>query len=266
MSNNVNESQIKDIEALVRGSTVHVIAADTTAAPFALVPPGYKLEDLEKLLERPRRIVQTADLTSIESFIAYVMAHKEPQTVIFASDSDRRLRAAIDYHESADLPSWCRHQATYEAKLSREAKAWFGADGNAMSQVAFAEFLEEHADQVVAPAGAALLEQALKLQVIQKAVFGSAMRLQTGEFQLNWSQENEKGTVELPERIRLGIPIFHRGPSYAIEARLRYRVSEGKVAFTYKIIEKERAIEHAFEKVVEEVRTALALPIYFGSR
>ncbi len=211
-------------------------------------------------------------MTSLDSFNDYVKRWRGAGTVLFASDSKRSIEAVIDYHPSEISPSWCTHRVQYFAELSREATAWKGADGRSMSQMDFAEFLEEHVADVVNPPGALLLEQALKLQILRKVAFGSAARLQSGEFQLNWSQENDKGTVELPERIEIGIPLFHKGKGYKITARLRYRLNEGTVTFSYRLNEFETSIEHAFDEVVKEAIAGTAgdgqerLPLFRGSR
>lgn len=259
------ETEIRDIERIVRGSTIH----EVDGAQFAVVPNGYKLEDLEKLQQAPRRIRENVVLHTVDAFIEYAKEwRKTGVSVIFANEEARSLRAVIDYHSKlgeVDAASWGTHKASYTAKFSREALAWMGKNGKPMSQIEFAEFLEEHIADVVEPAGADLLERALKLQFIQKAVFGSAVRLQSGEFQLNWSEENQKGTVELPEKIALGIPLFHGGTAYKIEARLRYRLAEGKVTFTYKLVEIEAAIEHAFAEVVTKVcQEVTGVAIYQG--
>jgi uncharacterized protein YfdQ (DUF2303 family) len=247
-------------------ASMTVLDVDSSGTPFVVIPEGHKLHDLEAMLESPRRVRQVVELATIESFVAYVQRFAEDGTTVFADESKRRLEAVLDYH--AGEPRWCSHRAVFAATMSREAAAWFALDRKAMPQIEFAEFLEEHVGDVVEPAGAELLERALKLQFIQKAVFGSAVRLQSGEFQLAWSQENEKGTVELPEKIALGLPIFHRGDAYRLEARLRYRLNEGKVNFTYRLIERERAVEHAFAKIVERVKTELGADaqVIAGSR
>lgn len=259
------ETETAAAARLANAACVH---AEHTQVPFVVVPNDHKIEPLENLQAAPRRIRETVNTTTVESFIAYVSKHKTGLAAIFANEEQRRLSAVLDYHGDANLPSWCTHNANYTAKLSREAIAWLGMDGKGQEQIAFAEFLEEHIADVVEPAGADLLERALKLQFIQKAVFGSAVRLQSGEFQLQWSEENQKGTVELPEKIAIGIPIFHNGKAYKVEARLRYRLSEGKVTFTYKLIEPQRAIEHAFAEVVKQVVDGVGngVPLYFGTR
>lgn len=259
-----NENHVKAIADLVRASTID---SEATDVPFVVVPAGYNLQDLEKLADAPRRIREAVKLATVDSFIEYVNEWKTPDiSVIFCNENARALHATIDYHEG-DSPSWCTHGANYKAELSREAQAWMANSGKPMPQLIFAEFMEDRVADVVSPSGADLLERILQLQILKKVVFGSALRLQTGEFQLNWSEDNEKGSVEFPEKISLGIPLFHKGKAYKIEARLRYSLSEGKVSFTYKLLNIDEALEDAFAEIVTRVKQEVTeVKTFQGSR
>ncbi|WP_269057538.1 DUF2303 family protein [Yersinia pseudotuberculosis] len=81
-------------------------------------------------------------------------------------------------------PTWNDHRAHYRCELSKAWKIWQKYDGQTLSQEQFAELLEDRAADVVNPTGAELLEIATKFQVIRKAVFGSAMRLATGDWRI----------------------------------------------------------------------------------
>lgn len=265
-SNTTIESQVGDIERLVRGSTVHLLP-DTLEVPFVLIPEGFKLKDLEEQQVKPRRVREAITLNTVESFIDYLKEWGDANSSIFADEPARSLGAVIDYHEDAKTPSWGTHTAGYTAKLSRELQAWQAAAGKPLPQVMFAEFIEDRIADVASPQGADLLERVLKLQILTKGVFGSALRLQTGEFSLQYSEEQEKGSVELPEKLSLGIPLFHGGVSYKVDVRLRYRLAEGKVTFIYKLVDIDRLIEHAFSEVVQKVAASLSeVKIYQGAK
>jgi uncharacterized protein YfdQ (DUF2303 family) len=260
--NTENPTETSDMERLVRVSTVH--AEPDLEVPFVLVPDGYSLKDLESLRPGPRRIRETIDLHNLTSFTDYVNKWKDDDSVIFANTGERSLRAVLDYHNPVGA-SWGSHRANYVAKMSREAVAWMASNSSPQNQQQFAEFIEDRIGDVVKPEGADLLERVLKLQIITKATFRSALRLQTGQVQLAYSEEDENGTVELPEKIEI-IPLFHNGQGYKLDARLRYRLTEGKVHFTYKLLEIDRAIEQAFDEVVERVRAVTSLSVLMGAR
>ena len=232
-------------------------------APFTVIPQGYSIENLERLMPRPTRIKSAVKVSSIDSFLSYLIDRKTDHTVVFADEKTRTMLGVIDYHEKAGVASWCTHQVEYTADLSREWLAWLSMHNKALSQIDFADFLEERITDIVKPSGSEMLEIATKLHVIQKAVFGSAVHLRTGEFQLQWSNENQKGTVEVPEKVELGIPVLHKGAAYKVEARLRYRLHEGAVHFTYKLVEPEHTVETAFAKQVAEIAST-GIRIYEG--
>lgn len=255
---------VGDMERIVRGSTV--FKPEGCEAAFLQVPNGYQVKDLEFLAKQPRRIRESISHENVDSFIEYLNQWGNEDTTIFANGSDRYLRAVIDYHVDTSTPSWCSHQTSYTARLSRELLAWQSKNGQALTQVDFAEFIEDRISDVVDPVGADLLERVLKLQIIQKATFRSAIRLQTGQVQLQYSEEDENGTLELPDKITLGLPVFHNGDPYKVQARLRFKLAEGKVSFSYKLLEIDRAIEHAFAEVVAKVKAGAADVTIFAAQ
>lgn len=255
------QTEVQSLAGLVNAAKVHEVSG--LIAPFVVVPKDHTVRDLRELQAEPSRIVGSVSADSVESLISYSRKFSDSRSTIFASEVSREIMVLMDYH-TPNAPSRNTHKAAYKAKPSREWNAWMAIHGKAMDQIAFAEFLEEHTADVVQPAGAELLELATKFQLIRKAVFGSAARLQSGEFQFKYSDENQKGSIEVPEVITLGIPVFHAGKPYSITARLRYRLAdEGKLFFIVKLNDPERTVEHAFKSITEQVKRELAdLPYY----
>lgn len=246
-------TEAQTIQDIVKSQQVF----DIHGNPAIALPEGYELADLEHFLPAPRRIRQNVKLLSADSFIQYCAKFATDASVILADANQTKLTAQLDYHADPATPDWCSHSAVYQCVKSKPWKIWEEHNEKAMGQEAFAEFLEDRAGDIITPTGAELLEIATKFQVIRKAVFGSAIRLATGEFQFNYSDENDKGTIEVPEVITLGLAPFHNGESYEVQARLRYRLREGKLAFTFKLINPERVIEDAFNSVVESVKAGV---------
>ena len=86
--------------------------------PFAVVPEGYKLHDLEAFGLQPRRIRQKIPLRSLESFTEYVARFKnDDATTIFADQDNTRLTCVLDYHPNPAEADWCDHVATYNCPL-----------------------------------------------------------------------------------------------------------------------------------------------------
>lgn len=153
---------------------------------------------------------------------------------------------------------WKDDIITMKVSESRELGQWrpfFDWRG----QLDFAEFLEEHVDEV--EGGAELLELALTLDLTRDSQCKSAVRLQTGGTQLNY-QDDTSSSVIIPDRIKLLIPLFAGGPIFKLEAFLRYRLRGGGVSFLIKPKLLDRAIEQGFMEMVEEAAPNLPVPIF----
>ena len=230
----------------------------------AIVPDGYSLHDLEQLRDNPSRIKSAVKMLSQESLVTYLDRFSNDCSVVFADVGNKRVTAVIDYHDP-ELPEWCSHKAIYDCPLSEAWKAWDAADRRVMGQLEFAEFLENRiadiapvGDVYAGPSGAELLEMVLVFQETRKSEFKSVSRLSDGTFSVAFSDEkNGSSQAALPEKISLSIQPFHNGKHYLVECRVRYRLRDGELKLWVELIEPEKTIEHAFNTVIEEVKTSL---------
>lgn len=224
--------------------------------PLALVPQGTALVDIEAYLPAPDRKVTTVNVYDVDSLAAYIADQNENRTRIFASVSKRTVEAVIDYHDEA--PSWCSHRAVLSCPFSDDWNDWNAKNKAALPQVTFAEFLEDHKWNVVDPDSATLMQIVQNLEANKSVVFRSGVNLQDGSFQLEYTESVEdqtKGKLKVPKQLALGIQPFKFGKPYEVLARLRYRIQDGKLTFTYLLDRPDRVLEDAFKKVVEEVAT-----------
>ena len=252
------------------------IAAHTpkTDIPAAVVPNNHSVKSLENLQLQPSLIRQSVNLISASSLVAYVKKFADGRTAIFADKSATRIEAVLDYHSAPTSPEWTNHRAVYDCPYSDEWQEWSARDKRPMNQTDFAEFLENHiqdiapiSDDYKGPSGTALLEMVLAFQETRKAEFKSVRRLQDGTFQMSYSDEKSgSGNTSLPEKISLAIAPFHNGAPYQVEARIRYRLKDGGLALWYELIEPKKIIEHAFTEIVIDLETQLEnIPVYEGS-
>lgn len=262
--------------------------AKETKKPFELgsekhikriaLPPGWKTEsfDDEKLLDRPVRINGNAMLHDLDSFMGYIDRHKIPSTsTIYCladyEDDKLELTAIFDDHAKDD-PSWCAHTSTFVPKKSIEYKNWIKNDSEPMSQVGFALFIERNLDDIAnvegMPTGSQLLEMALQFEASQDMRIKSHVRLQNGGVQMQFVQDDDEATIArmtMFDKLAIGIPVFWNGEHYQINARLRYRVREGKATFWYELIRPEKVFEAACKTIISRVKTETGLPFFFGS-
>lgn len=226
-------------------------------------PDNYNVEDLDLYSEVPARVKRKPTFTDMASLAAYVRRFNDAATAYIG---EQKIQVVLD-HSEPGFPDWHDHVASYLFPLSREWEAWNGSDKVKKDQIAFAEFLEDHVTDVVEPSGADLMEMILKFKVVKKSVFGSSATLSNGEFSIEYSNENEKGSLELPAEIRLGIPVFKSGDPYKVTARFKHRVHDGKLTIWYELVNPQAIRDDALETLAQEFRDDLPnVQVYRGSQ
>lgn len=237
-------------------SAQHLHKVDN-AVPFVAVPRGYSLENVEQFLNNPTRIRKNLNVLSTDSFIRYFNKFCDDDSLVVLNDDNQSIVGILDYHTTTEA-SWCDHKVNYLCPKSREWTTWMSNNKSKFNQLQFAEFIEENIKDFAEPSGGELLEIATKFSVIRTAVFSNSVRLQSGEFEFQFNEQNQsKGTVTVPEKIAIGIAPFHNGERYRIEARLRYRLREGELAIWYELVEPEKVLEDAFNEVKTVIRNGV---------
>ena len=217
-----------------------------------------------------------------EDFGRVFQNYQDERSTIFADPEKFTFLAIFDHFspnadkEKGDTPKdegqpsktdrklgWRQFIATLILKKSRKLKAWEGLNA-ATPQPTFADFIEEHLDDIATPDGQTVLQIATDLETNSSGSFKSKLNLDNGSVQLNF-QDEATATVEVPKEITLAIPLFEGGERYKIAARLRFQVREGLLTFRVLLSNLEDAIDQEFERLVQEIEEAVALPIIRGS-
>ncbi|MXS84328.1 DUF2303 family protein [Nitrosomonas oligotropha] len=243
------------------------------------LPPGWsdKIYDEESLLSAPARKKGTVRLDEQDSFIAYINRHKMTDLTTIYCQADYRqskvdFDCVINDHQGAnDGQQWRDHRALYTPVFSEEWKRWSGGNKQQHSQVEFASFVEENLADIASvegmPSGKELLEMAISFEANQDKRYKSSIRLQSGGVQLNFVEDDDAQTLQqmkLFEKISIGIPVFWNGTAYRIDARLRYRVTQGVLKFWYELIRPDKVIEDATKTMIEKIKSETGVPLYFG--
>lgn len=244
------------------------------------MPKGTELKeikvDLEKHLPSPRRTTGVAKFSEPQSFLAYVLRHAAPETTVVWCTFDPqtfalRFTAVFDDHAKGTA-GWRAHRAELTPDHSAEWKAWKGKAGTTFPQVAFAEWLQEHEEDITSanglPTSLQMLEMATNFVMNEERQLKSAVRLQSGGMRLTYVADPDAGTTEamqMFERFGLGIPVFQGGPAYSIGARLKYRNNSGKLSFHYELVRADRVHEHSSRELISQVRDGLgSVPMLMG--
>lgn len=225
-----------------------------------MVPNNCNLHSFERLLPRPQRVQAKVLIRELDSFIAYIRDNSfaTQATTIFAIKRPDRLEATcvFDYHESATTAGWGSHRANLTTMFSREWQEWNKMSGSPMSQEEFVTWIEDHVGDFHAPAGTEMLTVAQNIEARQNVEWKGSIRTGTGDVQLSYVSETKTGgagNIELPSSFTLRLPPFEGGVLYAVNARLRCKLSDGQLSLQFDLLQPQKVIDHAMAEVIKRI-------------
>jgi uncharacterized protein YfdQ (DUF2303 family) len=239
---------------------------------FALVPEGYTLTSLKQQLLTPERVCQHVTLLTSDDFLAYWRRFKSDSSVVFGDERNATYRAIVDFHAANGTPKWCSHMATYACPKSKEWEVWNGSNGKRMPQAAFAEFIEDNYPDIIKPSHAEMIQVSTNLSAKKSVQFSQATRLDNGQSQLVYQEdvkgsvETKGGTMKVPDGFTLKLAVFLGGPAYQLDARLRYRIDDGKLQIWYDLHRPHKVVEAATQAVTQAIRKGIGEdPMFLGA-
>jgi uncharacterized protein YfdQ (DUF2303 family) len=227
--------------------------------PHAIVPEGYSLENLERVRAEPKRTRGNFAVVTGDAFNRTVCLLRKgagrPLPIFFGrSGTEATVTAVLNFDDWRDLT------VTLAQKLSDPFREWYGKNGAAQAQRAFALFLEERTAHVVKPDGAALLELARKFKANVSVRYQSVIEQENGDNSLEFIQTTEAGSagaksrMKVPNFITLLMPVWHGGEPVKFEARFGYSISDdGKLALSFEILNLSELLSTELRKIVEKI-------------
>jgi len=276
----------EQLKAIPSGTVADVLALATANAaaaseprrvtpedvPFVVIPNDHDVIKLEDTLRFPLRTRAKVQINAADSFIAYVNKHKSDMTALYGLMGEKPSFLAVIDDNQLFCPAWREHQARYACPLSPEWLVWTSKEhnGKAKSQVDFARFIEDNLLDIVEPTAADMLAVSRTLEAKKSVQFNSGVRLDNGDVQFTFNEETKgtagKGTLEVPERFGIAIPVFEGGDKYMVDARFRYRISNGgELTMWYELERPHKVIEHATKEVWAAIAEGTGLPITNGN-
>lgn len=281
MTESVTTATAEVVERLTREAVEpHQVEPGLYLAPAA--ETGSRVIDVRNQIERtkdhPRRKTGAVTLAQHDSFVAYLAKHGMLETELWADIDKDRVVAVINAHGgSADhtirdegLAGWGDHRATLQLVTTQDWRDWTDKSGVLMSQVDFAEFVEQHLPNFVRPSAADMLELAQTIKGHTKVSFESSKRVKSGETAIEWREDTaatagKKGSLEIPDTIDLGMQVYEGGAPYKLTARFRYRIGGGQLVLGY-VLERAGDVKRdAFAQVVQQVATDSAREVWHGT-
>ena len=271
-----------DIQAAIdAGKLLATKPFEINGTPALIIPDNHSLELLNDLRDRPLKTSQKTTHTTAKSFVDYFNKFANADSVVFIDQDAATFNAIIDYHGAEEANSGL-HSAKFSLKKSKEWGIWLSGDGVKMNQEDFGRFIENNLEEIItpavnegekstAPSGAQMLEIALSIQAKTETKFSSAQRLDNGQVQLSFHEEingtaGAKGDLKIPQTFFIGLKIYEGGEPYQLEARLRYRISNGTLTLWYELIRPHKTIEANIADTTAIINNKITSgSIYYGS-
>ncbi len=231
------------------------------------------LATMRGLASGPRRRQSHPCFHDLASFVAYLHRHRHlTDTVAFANLSEFSVEAIFDYHPAGpehDVARWMEHRASYVCPRSPEWIAWTERDGKAQPQEAFADFIEARLEDITSheakgfPKPMEVLEMARNLMVRTAGTFQRVIDPTTGTGTLVCKTEHGAESTRIPRAFLLGLRVFEGGQPYAVEARLRFELRDGRALFAYTLHRRAEIERDAFGDVQKAI--AEVVPVFAGT-
>ncbi len=225
----------------------------------------------KRLKPSPANPAGTIHVHRPDSFPVVFADYRNPRTKVFADAKQRSIVSVFDFirpdnenpgHGEGAM-GWGQFRALMRFSESRKLGQWDDMT-DWHSQADFANFLEDHLEDVIEPNGQDLLALATDLEANKEGHFKGKLNLDNGSVQLAY-QDEVQTSVEVPRRLTLGIPLFEHGDRYKLEVRLRINVTSGGVRFKILFTNLEDALEEHFESIVQELEEKTGEAIVRGS-
>lgn len=274
-------------------SSINLDELEQGQLPVLFVPEGYTatvLKDLEKHLPTPIRKIAVVSLSDADSFIAYTKEHGNSihSHIYLQADYPQgrvEFTAIINDHGGDyDAQAWRDHRATFNPDKSLEWQRWTKNNCTPMSQIEFASWIEDNMADIATvdklPNASQMLEMALSFEANSEKRFKSATRLQSGGISMEYIDTEDDATrqrMEMFDRFAIGIPVFAQpitvggqgtdapAVGYRIDARLKYRIREGKLALWYELVRADKVLAAASQDLVVKIRDEAGFPLLAGN-
>lgn len=222
--------------------------------------------DLEKHFANPRRRATKVQLQDTQSFIDYARRFdyngdpsaegvKQTMPTVYIDRNGPVAELVVDDH-SEYSPGWREHRAALQWQKTVQWKRWVVNDRKMLSQLDFAEMIEDNLEDILEPDGGDLLEIAQTVKGTMTANVKSGRYLKDGTIKAVWDEEldvtgGREADLTIPGHFVLQLQVLEEGTPITITARLRYAFRDRKLQLGYFL---ERPRDREIEAVNAEVQ------------
>lgn len=280
------------IDVAQKATAPHPIEQGIESVQRVAIPNDMTLVtiDHEPYDQFPRRKKGTVELGTVEALAAYVERHAEDSTTVWVHPKQARIEAVIDDHEphiilvdevgEGDEPSALNekrgfaghgeHRAVLNLIHTPQWLHWLKLDGQLVTQVKFAEHIEDGLLEIDTPAPTVMMELAQTFHAKQGITFKSANRIKDGQSQFQYDEETsatagKSGQLEIPNEFTLLVQPYLGEATYKLNARLRYRITKGELQIGYKIDRPEVILIDARDKIADRLAERFPGAVFIGT-
>ncbi|MFB4306928.1 DUF2303 family protein [Actinomadura sp. GTD37] len=215
----------------------------------------------DEYLNQPKRKTGNVYVDDLNSFLVYFRKHSTPASEIYVNVDKAQITAVLDAH-TRDGADWGQHRLILRMTPTDRWADWTKHDRTAFKQVAFAEYIEDHLDDILNPNAATMLEIASTLEASTKVKFSSGVTLSNGSRRLNWEETTdaragESGKFDVPTQFTIRVAPFDFANAAEVNARFRYRVASGDLSITYLLDDPAAVVRDAVLDVIKNLETSL---------
>ena len=256
-----------------------------------IAPEGMSVAHVKRFIDDERQALETlkgsTTLHNCKSFIDFVNRYKYETSAIFYDQDKQKITCIFDC-ATKDATSFERHKADYAFPFSDELKEWKEHNGDVMTQIDFAFFIEKNVLDLADPDKTAESEALKEIRLRIGGHFAAVSKMvelsrgisihsderatvkydpNTGESTVDFSSEHTDAAgekVKVPNMFLIVIPILKGGKSYQLPCRLRHRLKNGQIIWWYEVIDLDKAIAAAIDEELNEIKDKIGLPVFYG--
>lgn len=270
----------ESIEALQQGAAIeqaNCAIEDSTGrteqahALFAL-PEGFKVHDLEHVLELRRRARGVMTTNSVKSFADYTKKHAEAGANVFVDKAAMKATAVLNLG-TPDKPGQTDNRAVLALEKTAPFEALLAiANGRARTQTEIAEFLEDWEPFITCKSNGEDLATSVAAHSVRNITIEGMRKAQSTEEQLSASRSTFEAVqatsaTKLPTQIAMVIDQPYTGLAPRNFTMRVSVVTTDKPGLILRLIRLEDAYEQMAEEFAGIVDEALAgeIPVLLGT-
>ncbi|MCG3757386.1 DUF2303 family protein [Amycolatopsis sp. Poz14] len=230
--------------------------------------------NLESWQAIPLRSRGSATLHDPTHFVDYVGRLGDGRTTVWGNEDASSFTAVFNDHQGPAAAGWRDHTAVLQLQDDPEWNAFAKRSGQYMSQIDFAEFLQDYAPSIIQPDSASLLEVSMNFKAHRRAEFESAVDLDTGDVSFQYTEQTtaktapKAGTVEVPREFVISLSPFLGMPPVPVTARLRFDVHKDGLRIGFRLVRPDLVRRDAFAAIRGTLAAGLAtagIPVLLGA-